>query len=165
MSSDTPLSTSKRDIVAAVARGTLGAIPVVGAAVAEVVDHFIPGQKLDRVVAFIEEVAIRVEALAADHTSLRERLHTPEGADLLEEGIVQASRAISADRRRRIASIVVNGIVENDLRYDRTRKLLAIINSLTDSEILLLTYYEQTPTLGYPDPGFFSSRPPPAEAF
>ena len=148
MDNEKVLGTNRRDIAAAVARGTLGAIPVVGSAVAEAVSAFIPGQKLERVTAFVEELSRNLQSLSEKQAILEERLRTPEGSDLLEEGILQASRAISPERRRRIANIVTAGMVDRDLKYDRTKKLLDILGSLTDSELLLLTYYAKTPTFG-----------------
>src|SRR3954453_18883946 len=98
MENNKVLGTNRSDIGAAVARGTLGAIPLVGSAVAEIVTAFIPGQKLDRVTSFVEELSRTLESVADKQAILEERLRTPEGSDLLEEGIVQASRAISRER-------------------------------------------------------------------
>ncbi len=143
------LATSGRDVVAALARGSVGAIPVVGSMVAEVVDLVIPGQKLDRVVAFVESLGVRIGDLERQ-TLLEQRIRTPEGSDLLEEGIVHASRAVSGERRERIASLLANGLTAEQLLYDRTKKLLAILESLNDSELILLKYYSQPVTIGSP---------------
>lgn len=144
------VSTSRADLAAALARGAAGGIPFVGGLVAEIVNSVIPNQKLDRVANFAGILAEELGALQVQHAVLEERLRSSEGSDLLEEGIVQASRATSGERQRRVARIVAVGLSDDVLRYDRTRKLLAILNALTDSEILLLVYYSRTPTMGSP---------------
>ena len=150
MSEKTSLSTTRADIAAAAARGISGAIPVAGGLVGEVVSAFIPNQKLERVARFAELLAAQVEVVEAKQARFEARIHTPEGSDLLEQGIQQAARAVSYDRQQRIASIVATGLTEEQLRYDRTCKLLAILDSLNDSEILLLIFYSRTPTMGSP---------------
>ena len=125
-------------MLAALARGSVGAVPIVGNLVAEVVDQIIPGQKLDRVVAFVEVLADQVKMIDANQALLDERLRAPEGSDLLEEGIVQASRAVTNERRERIARVLLSGISQKSLEYDRTKKLLSILGDLTDSELVLL---------------------------
>jgi hypothetical protein len=150
MTEQTALGTNRRDVAAAVARGAVGAIPVVGSLVAEIVDSIIPGQKLDRVVSFLGVLAERVGRMQEKQALLEDRLRTPEGSDLLEEGIVQASRAVSDDRRARIANLVVNGVSAEQLQYDRTTKLLGILEALNDSELTLLMYYARPLTIGSP---------------
>jgi hypothetical protein len=150
MTEQTALGTNRRDIAAALARSAAGAMPIVGSLVAEIVDSVIPGQKLDRVIGFLEVLAERVGHMEEKQVVLEQRLRTPEGSDLLEEGIVQASRAVSYERRRRIANLVANGVSEEQLQYDRTKKLLAILEALNDSELILLTYYSQPVTIGSP---------------
>lgn len=142
------LGANRTDLAAALARGVAGGIPVVGGLVAEVVNSVIPNQKIDRVVAFVELLAEQADRVETRQALLEARLKTPEGSDLLEEGIVQASRAVSAERRRQIANILVNGVTDRDLKYDRVRKLLAILESLTDSELVLLVYYSKLATMG-----------------
>lgn len=95
-------------------------------------------------------LAAQVEAVEAKQILFEARMRTSEGSDLLDAGIVQASRAVSHDRQRRIAAILAAGLTEDELRYDRTRKLLTIFESLNDSEILLLLFYSRTPTIGSP---------------
>lgn len=150
MSDKTSLSTTRADIAAAAARGVSGAIPFAGSLIGEIVSSFIPNQKLERVAQFAELLAAQVEAVEAKQILFDARIRTSEGSDLLEEGIVQASRAVSHDRQRRIAAILAAGLTEDELRYDRTRKLLTILESLNDSEILLLLFYSRTPTMGSP---------------
>jgi hypothetical protein len=150
MSDKTSLSTTSADVVAAAARGVSGAIPWAGGAVGEILSSFIPNQKLERVARFAELLAAQVDAVEAKQALFEARIKTAEGSDLLEEGIVQASRAVSRDRQQRIAAILAAGLTADELRYDRTRKLLTILESLTDSEILLLLFYSRTPTIGSP---------------
>jgi hypothetical protein len=148
MSDHPTLATSRQDLAAALARGAASGIPLVGGLVAELVNFVIPNQKIDRVVAFVEVLAEQASKAQAKQALLESRLRTSLGSDLLEEGLVQASRAVSDERRRRIARIVFNGVTDNELQYDRIRKLLAILDSLTDSELVLLVYHSRQPTIG-----------------
>jgi hypothetical protein len=148
MSDKMTLSTNRVDVAAAAVRGAVGAVPFVGNLLAEIVTSFIPNQKLDRVARFAEILAAEVGSVKEASARLEERLKSAEGSDLLEEGLVQASRAVSDDRRHRIAAILASGLTDDVLRYDRTRKLLSILDSLNDSEILLLLFYSRSPAMG-----------------
>jgi hypothetical protein len=150
MSQNPSLRTTKRDLAAALARGATAGIPIVGGLVAEVVNTIIPNQKIDRVVAFVELLAEQASAVQDRQALLESRLRTAEGSDLLEEGIVQASRALSDDRRRRIARLLLTGLTDAELQHDRVRRLFGILGSLTDSELVLLLYYSRTPTIASP---------------
>jgi hypothetical protein len=148
MTNHSLLATNRSDVAAAVARGTLGAIPWVGNALAEIVSAFIPGQKLDRVTDFASTLATHFAQMQERQSLLEERLRTPEGSDLLEEGIIQSCRAVSPERRARIAGLVANGLSGEQITYDRTKKLLSILEGLTDSEVILLYYHSQVSTIG-----------------
>ncbi len=148
MSEKTDLSTTRADVAAAAVRGVAGIIPYVGTLIAEIVTAFIPNQKLDRVTRFAGLLAKQLGGVQDTLELFEQRLKSAEGSDLLEEGILQASRAVSDDRRHRIAAILARGLTTDLLQYDRVRKLLSILESLNDSELLLLHFYSHTPTIG-----------------
>ncbi len=137
------LDTDTTDLAAAAARGIAGACPVIGGLVAEAVNHVIPNQKLDRVADFLRYLDERVSALDNDLGRVTERLRDKHGLDLLEEGVVQASRALTEERRRRIGNLLARSLTHNELKYTESKKILNLLRELTDPELLFLVYYSE----------------------
>ena len=71
-----------------------------------------------------------------------------EGLDLIEEGIVQATRAISQERIERLAHLISRTLTNEKLKYTESKKLLNLFRELTDPEILWLIYYSKPTTIG-----------------
>jgi hypothetical protein len=114
--SDNPLKDQRVDKLVAVANGVVGGVPIVGAMAAEALTEFIPEQKLDRLELWLNLFAERVEQLEHGLERLRLRISTPEGADIFEDGAVQASRSVTNDRRRHLANIIANGLARPKCR-------------------------------------------------
>ena len=68
-------------------------------------------------------------------------LNNEEFVDLIEEGFVQASRALTDERRQYIASIISNGILDDNIELAESKYLLKMIQELNDIEIVWLCYY------------------------
>lgn len=131
------------DYIVASLKGTLGAIPVVGAVLAEVIGTVIPNQRLDRLADFAQKLSDRVEA---EHRELvQQRILEPEGTDILEEALWQSARALSEERRERIASVVKNGLTEKEVDLFETKKLLQILSQIDDLELILLRVLAANP--------------------
>ena len=135
------LGTNSADFAAALVRASLGALGGFGGVVSEIVTRIIPGQKLDRVVSFVQALADKTDGIAVQQALLISRLSTVLGSDLLEDGLVHASRAVRAGRTKRIAELVFWGVTGEESRHDRAKKLLSMLAALTDSELILLMYY------------------------
>ena len=108
----------------------------------------VPKQKLERVVAFARTLEEVMDTLDARLTVIEARIQTPAGADLLEEAIVQASRAVSQARISRVAAVLAHGLSDDQFQYDRTKKMMSLMEMLTDSEFVLLAFYAQRLTIG-----------------
>jgi hypothetical protein len=145
---ENPLEDRPVDRAVAIAKGVVGAVPIVGALAAEALTEFIPGQKLDRLESWLNRFSERVSSLENGVERLRTRLSTPEGADVFEDGAVQASRALSDDRRTRLANLIANGLAGPDFEHDKMKTLVRLFSQLTDSELIHLTFYSQPPTMG-----------------
>lgn len=150
MSTKNPLQTQIIDRTAAVVRGVVGAVPVIGPLVAEVISGVIPGQKLQRLEEWLHLFSARVDSLEDGVGRLNDRLRTPEGSDVLEDALLEASRAVSKERLERLANLFANGLAGPDFDYDRLKTLSRLFNNLTDAEIVLLTFYANPPTFGSP---------------
>jgi hypothetical protein len=130
---------TKTEVTTAVLKGSLGAIPVVGSLAAEVVGMLIPNRRLDRVEKLVEELSAKLGE--RDPESLRERFTGVEYVDLLEEGMVQAARAISDDRIAEIASLLKNSLTDAELRHQQDKRLLQILGEVNDAELVILKSY------------------------
>lgn len=149
MNKDKPsLETDRTDIVASVAKGIAGACPIIGGLVSEAIDQLIPNQKLDRVVEFLKILDQNVSQLDTQISNLKNNLSRETGLDLLEDGIVQASRAITEERRNRIANLLSKSFTQEELKYNESKKLLNLLRELTDPELLWLAYYSKPPAMG-----------------
>jgi len=133
------LQPNKTDLMVAISKGVLGTIPVVGPLVAEVVGTLIPNQRLDRIQRFLEKLEERVKEL--DWERVEKEFRKPEFIDLLEDGFYQAARALSEERLEYIANLIARGISKEDAEYIRFKKMLSVLSSLNDIEVLFLIMY------------------------
>jgi hypothetical protein len=90
------------------ARAALSAIPFAGSLLAEVAGSIIPNQRVDRIADFAAKLEERIADL--EEVQVRSELHDEEFTDLLEESLTQASRAVSDDGRKYIASLVATSL-------------------------------------------------------
>ena len=97
------------DHVLTAVRAVVGPLPIVGPLLGELAGVIVPNQRIDRISKFAVELEQRVRSL--EHAEeLKEQLGSEHFTDLLEEGIRQAARSLSDERRRYIASLIVNGL-------------------------------------------------------
>lgn len=128
------------DYVATVLRAVTGPLPIVGPLFSELAGVVVPDQRVERIASFAVELDRRLSSLeAAD--SISDRLGNEHFADLLEEGIRQAVRSLSDDRRQYLAALVVNRLTTQDIEYSESRHLLRMLNELSDVEIIWLRFY------------------------
>lgn len=140
-SNEIDLEENKSDVGARLAKGILGIVPIpyLGALVSEAVSTLIPNQKLERLTIFVKVLGDKVKYI--EESVLKEKLNSEEGADLLEDGLVQASRALSDERKHYIASLIKNSLTIDDLSHVEKKYLLWLLNQLNDVEIIHLKYY------------------------
>ncbi|MBU1000959.1 MAG: hypothetical protein KKE73_00365 [Proteobacteria bacterium] len=124
------------DIIAIVAKGGLGAIPVIGPLAAEIVGRIIPNQRLDR----LEDTLKRFRDNLDDEGlgMFKANMDNPEFIDLFEEAMLQAARALSDDRRENIARILKSGMTDEELNHMTKRRILEAFERTNDAEIILL---------------------------
>jgi hypothetical protein len=139
------LENQKSDYVASAAKSALGAVPFVGSLLAEVAGTIIPNQRIERIVKFAELLEAKVNKLEQEF--IRSQLTNEYFTDLLEEGLRQASRSITDERREYIASIIANSLSTSDINIIESKHLLRILNEVNDIEIIWLRFY-LVPTIG-----------------
>lgn len=145
------LESNSKDLLVSLSKGIVGSIPYIGSIVSEAIGTLIPNQRLDRVVEFLTKLELEVTSLDLQMRRFRSSMQTPEGLDLIEEGLIQASRAVTLERKERLARLVGRSLTAEQLNYAESRKLLNIYRELTDPELIWLIYYGNPSTLGCND--------------
>jgi hypothetical protein len=132
------LGPNATDRIAAVSRAAASLVPLAGGALAEMVNEFIPNQRVDRIEKFISYLheEIRLRAIPD------EKLKTSESADFIVQGGDQAVRAPSEERIIYLARCVAEGISAEDQNKADERRLIALISDLDDRDFLILRSYD-----------------------
>ena len=127
------------DYATSILKSIFGAIPYAGPVLGEIVEVLIPNQRIDRIVKFAEVLEKKILRLEQDFITAQ--LKDENFVDLIEEGLFQASRSLSDERREYIASIVANSLTFDDIEYQESKHLLRILGEINDVEIILLRFY------------------------
>jgi len=130
---------NRTDALALVAKSALGAVPVLGPMMAEIVGAIIPNQRFDRLTRLVEVLAEKVKDV--ERALVGARLKTSQGVDLLEDGFLQAARALSEERIGYIADILRAGITDEQSKMAEKKHLMRILGELDDEEVILLARY------------------------
>lgn len=130
------MSTKRTDIAAIIGKGLLGAIPFVGPLAAEIVGSIIPNQRIDRIETLLRLLETKISE--EDKEKVKQRIVSPESVDLIEDGFIQASRALSEERKEYIASLLKNSLTDDQLKHVEHKRLLSILGELNDLEVLIL---------------------------
>lgn len=136
---DLSLKDNNLDKAVSIAKGVFGAAPVIGSIMAEVVGAIIPNQRIDRITRFVEILDEKLDGINQD--LIRLKVHDEYFIDLMEDGFILASRAITDDRKEQIATIIKNSINNEELSHLEEKRLLNILSELSDAEIIILQFY------------------------
>lgn len=147
-SSMNQLETNYRDRLVSVAKATAGALPFIGTLVGELLDSVVPNLRFERVVSYLKMLEEEVVRLGDHMPFFEKHLKTEEGLDIFEEGIIQAARSVSEERKKRLARLVARSLTADEIKYEEGRKLLNLYRELTDPEIIWLIFYSLNPVLG-----------------
>ena len=124
------------DIAATLVKGGMGAVPIYGPIIAEVISNLIPNQRIDRIVSFIKALESKVDEEVRD--KVEKNMLEEKSIDLMEDGFLQAARALSEERIEYIASLLKNSLTDEDLEHIAYKKLLLLLGELNDVEVLIL---------------------------
>lgn len=127
------------DFVAALAKSTLGVVPIAGSLLSELAGSIIPQQRIDRLARFAQLLEERI--LNVDEKILKARVADENFTDLVEESLRQATRAVSEERKAYLASVLANGIKSEDLDFKESKYILRILGEINDVEIIWLRFY------------------------
>jgi hypothetical protein len=127
------------DYVTSAAKAVLGMVPFAGSLLAELAGTVVPNQRIDRIVKFAEVLDERLAGLEQDF--VRSQVTNENFTDLVEEGLRQAARSVSEERREYIASLIANSLKSEDIEYVESKHLLRILGELNDIEVVWLRFY------------------------
>ena len=124
------------DRTAAVIRSVISNIPIVGQALAEVITELVPNQRVERVEKYLLYLSEEIDSLKVENVDAV--MKRPENVDLIEDGVYQAIRALSDERKRYLVRAVAQGIGAEARDKLNEKRVLALIGDLDDSDLLLL---------------------------
>lgn len=142
------LQPAPADYVASAAKAVLGAVPFAGSLLAELAGSVIPNQRIDRLAKFALALEARLSEL--DQAHVRAQLADENFTDLAEEGVRQAARSLSDERRQYLAALLANGISSEAVSYAESKHLLRLLGELSDIEIVWLRSYAEHFAIGEP---------------
>lgn len=140
------VNVKKKDVVASVLKGYLSSLPILGPIVAEMIDDLIPNQRIDRIASLLKVLESKIDP--EEKTKVEARMLEEKSVDLMEDGFLQAARALSEERIEHIASLLKNSLTDEDLERIAYKKLLSILGEINDIEVLLLKYCSR-PTIAW----------------
>jgi hypothetical protein len=127
------LKVSAKDELVSLLKGSAGIVPFAGGFLAEVISSVIPNQRIDRIADYLEELSKRL--VEFEYRQIKEnKLYR----DLFEDTIIQASRSLSSERNQYLAQFVKNTLDISQDHYAVQKKLLFILQELTDCDIKFL---------------------------
>ncbi|MEX0748775.1 MAG: hypothetical protein WD467_03325 [Candidatus Saccharimonadales bacterium] len=135
------LKNNKLDWTAIVTKASLGAVPIAGSFLAEIVGTLIPNQRIERIAEYVTELNNKLETIP-EHVVKRLR-NNEEFIDLVEESIIRVARSISEERRKYILNIVQNGISDDDSTVNNAKYLLRLLSEINDNEVIWLRYFHE----------------------
>ena len=91
--------------------------------------NVIPNQRVDRIVKFAEALQNRIAALEEEF--VKSQITNENFTDLIEEGIRQAARSLSDERREYISSIIANSLTSKDIEFVESKHLMRILGEIT----------------------------------
>jgi len=122
-------------------KGITGAIPFIGPMIAEIVGEIIPKQRIDRMHELLHILNEKFSRLEISQEELSHKMKEEPYVNLLEEGMWQAARSSSSERKEYIASLLANGISNENLHELEENILLLILSQMNDNEIIILYSY------------------------
>lgn len=133
------LENTKSDMIAAIGRSVVGAVPFAGPLLTELVTAIIPNQRIDRLSDYVRLLEEKLESVPRETIAALKKDEI--FIDLLEEGFVQASRARSTERREYIANILANGVCDELIALNDSKHLMKLLEELNDTEVIWLRSY------------------------
>lgn len=133
------LEVRKNDLIANTLRGVCGTLPVVGPSIAEIIGYVIPNQRIDRIAALLKALESKIDP--EEKAKVEARMLEEKSIDFMEDGFLQAARALSEERIEHIASLLKNGLTDENLEHIAYKRLLFLLREINDLEVIILKSY------------------------
>lgn len=133
------LNPNRIDYSAAMAKGVVGLVPLVGPLLAEIVGSIIPDQRIDRIAKFASELNLKLQVI--EKSLLDSKLLDEQFTELIEEGFRQAARSLTDARRRYIATLIAKSVSSDDVEHTESKHLLRMLGEINDIEVIWLRFY------------------------
>lgn len=122
----------------AVFKGLITNIPVFGPLTVELLNVTIPNKRIERIEKLLKILQSNVSDI---EENLRRKFKEDNFIDLYEDVLFQAIRATNDERLVYLASVLENGLKEENIEYLQTKTLLKIFNEINDEEVIILQSY------------------------
>lgn len=139
MQSDNIKGNNRIDITVATIKSITGSIPFVGPMIQEMVNVIIPNQRIDRLAKYVIELEEKLTRFEQEKIEMK--LKDEYFVDLMEESLIQASKALSDERLEYISSIIENSIDKGHILDIENKHLLTLLKEINDIEIIWLRFY------------------------
>ena len=133
------LENRKEDLIASALKGVCSTLPIMGPSIAEIIGYVIPNQRIDRITSLLRALESKIDP--EQKAKVEAKMLEEKSIDLMEDGFLQAARALSEERIEYIASLIKNSLTDKDLEHVSYKKLLSILGELNDIEVLILMSY------------------------
>ena len=127
------------DIAVILGKTALGSIPTVGPLVAEIIGNLIPDLRFKRIFSLLEVLESKIDP--ETKTKVETKMLEEKSIDLMEDGFLQAARALSEERIEYIASLLKNSLTDEDLEQSAYKRLLFLLGEINDVEVIILKSY------------------------
>lgn len=127
------------DYVSIFSRMVMSYAPGIGPILAEAAGTIIPNQRVDRLIQYARILETRLSSIEVD--VLKTQLSNEFFTDLLEESIIQATHALTEERRQYLASIIANSISLSNVEYLESKRILRLLGEINDIEVIWLRFY------------------------
>ena len=125
-------------------KGVIGVVPFAGPLLVEIAGTTIPNQRVDRIAKLVHSLAKRIRILELEQAHVRAQITDEEFTDLVEEGLRQAARSLSDERRDYLASIIARSLSSDDISYQESKHLMRLLGEINDVEVIWLVSYFHT---------------------
>jgi hypothetical protein len=98
-----------------------------------------PQQRIDRLVKFARELNERLTE--TEKAVFEAQLKDENFTDLMDEGLRQAARSTSDERRQHIANIIRNSLTPEAISFIESKHLLKLLGEINDIEVIVLRSY------------------------
>ena len=133
------IDTNKSDVVANLLKGYLGGLPILGPTIAEIIGNLIPNQRIDRIASLLKVLEAKIDP--EERKKVEARMLEEKSVDLMEDGFLQAARALSEKRIEHIASLLKNSLTDEELEQSAYKRLLLLLGEINDVEVITLMAY------------------------